>query len=211
VKCQRCGAPNEPGDKFCGACGATLDQAAAPSPAPSREGSLARLLGATRRARLLTAGTAAMLCIAIAAFIALKPTDDTIPRDAYTVAADRMCVAAKRRIVAIERRYEARGRGDVTGFARELVPVVGSWRARFRRLRAPGDRVEQATAMQAALLEAEARIAGLARAAATGDRESILASARQADAASAAVEEAAESLGLGRCAQAQIVFSPTPR
>jgi hypothetical protein len=68
--------------------------------------------------------------------------------------------------------------------------------------------VEQALAMQAALLEAETRIAGLARAASTGSRESTLASARQADAATAAVEEAAASLGLDRCAQAQIVFSP---
>lgn len=148
------------------------------------------------------------LLVAVIAFIALKPDDDTIPRDAYTVSADRLCLYAKRQIVAAER--QARN-GDTGTLARELVPIVATWRAGFEGLAVPSDRAEQAQELEAALLEAEAKIGGLARVANRGSKGEIVASAEEADAASAGVEEAVASLGLSECASATVGLSGNTR
>jgi hypothetical protein len=167
---------------------------------------MSRVLGTTRRARLTTAATAFALVIAVIAFVALKPSEDTIPRDAYTIAADRLCLGAKGEIVALERRFSRRP--DTSVFAQELVPIVANWRSRFKQVDVPSDRTEEAQGLEAALLEAEIQIAGLARVAAQGNEEKTLASAQQADLASTGVEEAVASLGLSHCSQATIGLSP---
>jgi hypothetical protein len=205
VHCSRCGAPNEPGDRFCSACGATLKEGSSPPQRSSLRERAGLLIGTTRKARLITVATAVSIAVAIVAFIALKPSDDSIPRDSYTIAADRLCLAAKSEIVAVERHFSGQaGRGDTSAFARELLPVVARWRSRLREMAVPTDRLEQARQLEAALLKAEVQIAVLARVAARGDDEKTLASAKQADVASAGVEEAAASLGLDRCAGATI-------
>jgi rRNA maturation endonuclease Nob1 len=204
VYCPRCGTPNEPGDRFCSSCGATLKKDSAPREQLSFRDRIGRVAGTTRKARLTTAATAVALVVAVVAFIALKPNEETIPRDAYTIAADRLCLDAKRGIVAAERRA---GQGDTSAFAQELVPVVANWRSRFGKLHVPRNRTEEAQNLEAALLEAEIRIAGLGRVAQRGNEKEIVESAKQADAASAGVEEAAASLGLSHCAAATIGFS----
>jgi hypothetical protein len=209
VHCPRCGTPNEPGDRFCSACGAALRGPSTPQEPPSPRERIGRLLGATRKARLLTAATAAALIIAVIAFIDLKPAKDTTPRDAYTIAADRLCLDAKSEIVAVERHFSRRpGARDTSTFAMELVPIVATWRSQFGALHAPKDRIESAQLLEAALLEAEVQIAGLARVAARGDKNKTLESAKRADAASTGVEEAVSALGLSRCAAATIGFTP---
>lgn len=149
------------------------------------------------------------LAVAIAAFFALDSDDKTIPRDAYTVAADSLCLEAKEQIVAAERRFgSASGPADLSALAAELVPIVANWRSRLQDLVVPADRIEQAQELEAALLGAAVKIGGLSRDAAEGEARKTVASAGEADAASAGVEEAVSSLGLSRCAAATIGIAP---
>lgn len=166
------------------------------------------LLGTTRRARILTLATAVALLVAVGAFIALKPADDTIPRDRYTITADRMCLDAKRQIVATERR-SLRGpdRGGPGAFSRDLVPVVSTWRSEFQALRVPSDRVDQAQALAVALQRVEIELAALSLIADKGNGPATLDQAKQVDVATASVEEAVASLNLEHCASETIGYS----
>lgn len=199
--CPRCGAPNEEGDRFCSACGAGLRESSAEKESISPRERLRRIIGTTRKARILTAATAVAFLVAIVAFFALNPGEDSIPRDAYTLAAERLCLDAKAEIVATERQA---AKGETSEFARGLVPIVASWRSGLSELKVPSDQVEKADLLEAALLEAEVKIGKLARVASQGDTDATVASAKQADAASADVEEAVAGLGLTQCARATI-------
>lgn len=203
--CPRCGTPNQEGDRFCSSCGASLEGNGQSRETRSAREWFERLVGTTRKARIITAATALAIVVAIVAFIALKPSEEGIPRDAYTIKADRLCVASKEGIVAIERRY-GHGDAELSKLATELLPVVASWRTQMGELKVPADRVELARQLEAALLEAEAQIGGLARVAKAGGPEEIVAKARQVDASTTAVEEAASSLGLSHCEEAAIGF-----
>lgn len=207
MHCPRCGTPNEPGDRFCSSCGATLDRKSKPAEKLSPRERLSRLFGTTRKARWISAATVLAVLVAVASFIALKPSDEGIPRDAYTIAADRLCLASKRGIVAVERNFGRGGAESVGTVARELVPIVAAWRSQLHELRVPADRVELARQLEAALLEAEVQIGGLARVADTGSTSRTVAKAKEADAASSEVEEAVASLGLTHCAEGAIGFT----
>lgn len=208
--CPRCGAENEPGDRYCAACGAGLrDVAGGGGEQPSVRQRAAGLIGKTRRARIVTVATVVALLAAVVAFAALQTDEDEIPRDAYTVAADRDCLNAKRGIVAARLVFQRQpGPTDASYLARTLLPVIGRWRQQLGELSPPADRIEAAAALDAALLEAELRIGQLARTAPRRETEATLVSARQADEASSAVEEAVAGLGLSRCAEASIGFTP---
>jgi hypothetical protein len=208
VHCPRCGTPNEPGDRYCSSCGATLKVSTGPDEPVSARERLGRLVGRTRKARLITAATVIALLVAVVAFIALDPAEDEIPRDAYTVAADRLCLDSKRSVVVIERSLAAQGPGAV---ARELVPVIAAWRSQLNELNVPADRKDLARELEAALLQTEVQIAGLARIAKGGDTRQIVAKAREADAASAEVEEAVAALGLSECSEAAIGIARNAR
>lgn len=201
MHCPRCGSPNESNDRFCSACGASLQEASTPKRRRSLRERALGLVGTTRKARLISIATAGAIVLAIVALIALKPSEETIPRDAYTRAAERFCLDAKHQIVAAERS------GNPTTFAAALVPVVALWRSRLQELSVPGDRIEQAEGLETSLREVEIRLAQLARTATTSNRAAILASAERAEAATAQVEEAVAALGLERCAEATIGFS----
>lgn len=152
----------------------------------------------------MSAVTIAALIVAVIAFVALSPSNEkTIPRDAYTIAADQMCVGAKRQIVAVENG----GLGTGAAGARQLLPVVSEWRSKFDALKVPSDRVEEAQALDAALKEVQLRIATLARVAAGGNRKQVLAQAEAADEASSNVEEAVAALGLSHCSHLTIGFA----
>lgn len=211
MDCPRCGTPNEPGDRFCSSCGSALGKAPPPRGRRSLREQLGRVVGTTPKARMASAATAVALIVAVAAFVALDPADDTSARDAYTASADRICLQAKRGIIATERKAgEAPGAVDVAALAEGLLPIVGSWRTKFQQLNVPADRAEDARRLEDALLEAEIRIGGLARVASDGDQGKTVASAKQADAASTEVEEAVAALDLSQCAQARIGLTATP-
>jgi hypothetical protein len=206
--CSRCGTQNEPGDRFCSSCGASLRAADEErKPQRSLRRRLTDLVGTSRNARLATLGTVVALVIAVAAFIALKPAEEDngeIPRDSYTIAADNMCVAAKQKIVAVERQALG-GEGGDTALAR-LVPVVSGWRGEFEAIRVPTDRVEQARHVSEALRQVEIQLSGLTLAADEGKSSGAIASATKVDEASAEVETAISELGLTHCAQQTIGF-----
>lgn len=208
--CPRCGTPNEPGDRFCSSCGASLREAdteSKPEGGPGKR--LGRIVGESRRSRLLTVGTVLALAIAIAGFIALSPKDDeTIPRDSYTLAAERICLGAKRQIVAAEQSAVRQAeRGDSSAVARALVPIVAGWRAELGVLKTPEDRVQKADELDRALREVEIQVAKLALVADTGNRKMTLGQARRVDAETAGVEAATASLGLSECAGETIGFA----
>ena len=208
MHCPRCGTPNEPGDKFCSACGAALREPSTPQERLSPRGADQRALGTTRKAQLVTAATVAALVTAVIAFIALKPAEDTIPRDAYTIAADRLCLDAKSEIVAVERRFSRQtGPHDTSTFAGNWCPLSPPGIRNSGRCLLPKTGSKVHNCWKRPLLEAEVQIAGLARVATRGGKKKTLESAKQADAASAGVEEAVSALGLSRCAAATIGFT----
>jgi hypothetical protein len=202
VYCPRCGTPNESADRFCSACGTALKEVSSPAEKRSLGQRIVLLVGDTRKARWITAATVGAIAVAIAAFITLKPSDDGIPRDAYTIEADQICLSAKRQIVAAERS------GRASTFAAALVPIVGSWRSQVSEMIVPVDRIEQAQQLEIALRDVEIQIAQLARIAHQGNERRTLASAKQADAATSRVEDAVVSLGLSQCAAATIGVAP---
>jgi hypothetical protein len=182
---------------------------AAPEPQQRRSSRLWRLAGETRRARLLTAGTALALLVAIAAFIALRPSEDkSIPRDAYTLAAEKVCLGAKSQIVAAEQAaVRAAAHRDQSSVARALVPIVATWRAEMGTLKTPDDRLELAEDLDRALREVEIQVSKLALVASSGDRGRILRQARRVDEETTGVEAAITALGLEECANQTIGFA----
>jgi hypothetical protein len=201
VHCPRCGSPNEPGDRYCAACGATLRGGGEPGERkPARE-RLSKLLGGDRKTRFVSLATIAALAVAAIGFIALAADEDSIPRDRYTLAAERTCLQAKRQIVAA-------GQAGGASYARQLVPIAVAWREELAASRPPADRREQAEELDRALREVEIEAATLARVSAAGERARTLAVAKRTDLASAEVERAIADLGLSECAGATLGFLP---
>lgn len=169
------------------------------------------MVGTDQKTRLITVATAFALVVAIVSFIALEPDDETAALDGYTISADRICLEAKRGIVEVEQKAgEPPGGVDVNALAKDLLPIVGTWSSQLQRLNVPADRTADVRQLEAALLEAEIKIAGLARVSSRGNQRQTVASAKLADAASTEVEEAVAALGLPRCAKATIGITTTP-
>lgn len=200
--CPRCGSPNEPDDRFCASCGATLRATETKPEAGSKATGLARLVGGDRKTRTLTALTALAIIVAIAGFIAISSEEQSIPRDGYTLSAERICLNAKRQIVST-------ANADREQFARRLVPIVVRWREQLDELAPPRDRLDEVATLDGALREMEIDAAALARRSAGESRRLVLAGARRAEAASAEVENAIDLLGLSECAAARIEFRPS--
>lgn len=201
MHCPRCGSPNEPGDRYCAACGANLGHGGEAEEERSARERLSSLLGSDRRARFVSVATIVALAVAVVGFFALASDDDSIPRDRYTLAAERSCLQAKRQIVAA-------GKEGGGAYARQLVPIAVSWREALAETPPPADRRRQARDLDLALREVEIEAAALTRASEAGDRARTLAIAKRTDLASAEVEEAIAALGLSECASATLGFLP---
>src|SRR5690242_14329725 len=114
--CPRCGAENDEGSRYCASCGSALprneagehprheDDADPTSSASSTGGTgsggiggaFGRIVGTTRKARLISAGIVVALVVAVVAFIALGSDDEkTVPQDGLTKAMDANCVHHK--------------------------------------------------------------------------------------------------------------------
>jgi zinc-ribbon domain len=205
VYCPRCGNEAEAGDRFCSSCGASLPsrEEEGVEEKPSLRERLSRLVGRTRRERLITLGTLAAIALAILAFVLLDPAeDDSPPPDAYSLAADEVCVAAKRDIARAAK--GARGR-DPGRFAQDLVLLVAQWRTATSDLVPSVERSGGAAELDIALRDVLVEAAVLARMGREGaDEDAIGEQVGVVEATSASVEQAIDDLGLERCAVLQL-------
>jgi zinc-ribbon domain len=207
--CPRCGAENQQGDRFCASCGAALPGTREARKRRSFREWIAELVGTTPRARWLSAGTAAAIVVAVVAFLALKPSDDEIPRDGYTIAADRLCVQSKNEISAAAKRSLASNRPtDFVSYADRLVPLVAEWRSKFGALEVPEGRGDEAQDLDTALRDVEIESGTLARVAREGDRKQLIAQAQEVEQRTGAVESAIAALNLDHCAHLSVGPGP---
>lgn len=205
MHCPHCGAKNQEGNRYCVGCGSELAQprSASAAPIPLRE-RITRLIGTTRRARLLSVVTAVAIVIVVGAFIALKPSRDAPPEDSFTRAADRTCVMEKRTITALEQQTTQQRPPDIGAFAGALVLIVEEWRQSLRESPAPPIHAEAVRAIDSALREVLIRAGALARVARNGDPAQVATQARLVDNASARVNGAIEGLGLTHCSHVAV-------
>jgi hypothetical protein len=149
------------------------------------------------------------VAVAIVATIALSNKEEGIPRDSYTVAADRICVDAKKQIGRAGDRVARTGAG-VGRYASQVVQLVGQWRVDFGNIERPGDRAEEAAALDAALRNVEVEAGALALATQRGAGD-VPARARRLDRATEDVERAIRDLGLDQCARIVILPGARPQ
>lgn len=204
--CPRCGAETEEGARYCASCGRELPRKQASSESsegdgPSQQPSwFWRVVGTTRKQRLISAGTVAAIVVAVIAFIALEPDEKTIPQDAYNKALDANCVQHKKAIAAAQGDALAVGGLDGIGrFADALVPIAGEWRSDVSHSGPPADRRELVEDLDTALLEVQIRAGTLGRVARESSPKATVQSAEGVDLASQQVEAAIEALELERC------------
>jgi hypothetical protein len=210
--CPHCGAENEEGSRYCVGCGSDLPtgpgkSAAAPAPISWRQ-RLVGLIGTTRRARLLSACTAAAVLIAVIAFLILKPASEGPGEDAYTRTLDKSCVTEKQTIAALEQQTAQQQSSGLATFAGALVTIVEEWRSGLRKSPPPPVHAEAVQALDSALREVLIKAGALARVTRTGSANEIAASVQAVDKASAQVEGAVENLGLSRCSDLGIGVQP---
>jgi zinc-ribbon domain len=223
VYCPRCGAENEDGSRYCVSCGNALprdgggkltEDDSGPSPAGNGgdqgdgpAGAFDRIVGTTRKARLVSAGIAIAIVAAIVAFIALGSDDEsTIPQDGLTKALDATCVHRK---IEIAKAQAAAVNGadlaSVSRYGDSMVKLAGGWRLSLGRLSVPRDRSEPLELLREALLEVQIEAGTLARSAREANKAEVAVSAGRVDAATAGVEAAISGLELKRCSQ--LVFA----
>jgi hypothetical protein len=208
VFCPRCGAESEEGARYCASCGSELPRKEPDPEFPGEDSGdwgekrpwFSRLIGTTPTARLVTLGTAVAIVIAVIAFIALKPDEDTVPQDTYNKALDLNCVQHKKALAAAQRQaLAAPGPNAAVRFADALVPIAGEWRDELDNATIPADRRLLVEELEAALLEVQIKAGTLARVARESSPKQTVRSAEAVDIASQQVEGAVEALELERC------------
>jgi len=205
--CPRCGAENDAGNRFCVSCGSTFSRKPAGEPtAPLSKGErLKRVFGTTRRARLLSAATAAAILVAFVAFLALKPAEESRTEDAFLRGLDRSCVAEKERISTLEQETLRQQPPDLAEFAAVLVAIVAEWRTGLGATPAPPLHAPAVNALNIALREVLIDAGGLARVVREGRPAVALATqAGSIDKATANANRAIEGLGLDDCAELDV-------
>lgn len=210
--CPRCGAEVDQDSRYCASCGTELPRKAAasgtePAGPTGFQEAAGRVLGDSRRARVVTAVTAVAIAIAVVSFIALGSGDDeaSLPQDAVAKSLDRACVRHKTEIAAAQRQALSQQSLDAVGrYADSVVRIVGEWRLELGRASVPPDRSALVAALSAALLEAQIEAGTLGRAADESNRREVGVSAAGLDAATAKVESAIDSLELERCGSLDI-------
>ena len=211
--CPRCGAESEGGSRYCASCGSELprqgdgDRSGTEKEDGGFGPTVARIVGNSRRARIVTAATVTAIAAAVIAFIALAPANDepAVPQDGLTKALDASCVRHKADIAAAqEQALTVESLNGVGGYGESIVPIVGKWRAELRRAEVPPDRAALVDALSAALLEVEVEAGTLGRAAHESNRREVATAAARVDVATSHVEEAIGSLELQRCQGLQI-------
>jgi zinc-ribbon domain len=200
--CPNCGVENDDGNRFCVGCGSTLSKrspATQATPVSFRK-RVGRLLGTTRRARLLSAITAGAIAVAISAFVALEPGSESAAEDPFLLEIDRICVAEKERISSLELETLRQRPPNVEEFASVLVTIVAEWRSNLESTPPAPIHAQGIQALDSALREVLIGAGGLARVVRDESPGSIVnAQAQSIDKASAEVDRAIGELGLTRC------------
>src|ERR1700682_2146224 len=127
--CPHCGAENDDANRFCVACGSDLSKRSSATPkAPVSFGErFGRVFGTTARARFLSAGTAVAIVVAIVAFFALQPSEESLPEGSSLRGLAQSCVAEKERISTLEAETLRQRPPDLEEFALLLVTIVAEW------------------------------------------------------------------------------------
>jgi hypothetical protein len=205
--CPRCGAENDDANRFCVNCGSELakEEGAEESPASPRE-RLGRLIGTTRRARLVTVATVIAIVIAVVAFLSLDSDEGgATANSAYLESVDQACVAEKERISTLEEEVLRRRSLNPQEFASVLVTALAEWRAKLRQTPPPPEDAEEIQAMETALLTTLVEAAKLSRSIREGGSTlSISRQAQAVDESTREVNQTIESIGLSDCADLQV-------
>lgn len=203
--CPNCGAENDEGDRFCVGCGSSL-KSPKPAAAPaSKRQRVAALIGTTRRARLITAATVAALIVAIVAFVALKPSHDSVSQDAYLRGLDGECAAEKERVSQLETETLQQQPADLGEFASVLVTIAAEWHSAVADSATPPEHAVAVGAYEAALLQLLMRSGSMARVAREGGGAAAIAKqAGAVETATGEVDAAIAEAGLTRCSRVTV-------
>jgi hypothetical protein len=177
----------------------------------TREGLFARIAGSSRRERVITAITALVLLVAVAAFIAL-PADQQLDserqtqRDGYTTQAERICLDAKVDLAASGSATVAQpAENAIAAYARDVESATARARRRLASLDPPADRRQAAARVDTRLQVAQSEITRLAELASSRVGLTRLPEqAMRVEAAGARVDRALRALGLTECAKLQV-------
>ena len=171
---------------------------------------MGRLIGRSRRERLITAGTALAVVIAIVAVIIVATGgsddgdsgQDSGEQPAYQKQAEQTCLGSKRALAAVAKRVsrsEDAPTAALALYAAAVAELVNDWRSRFTALDPPPDREQAANRLEFALAKLVVVARGVAVQANAGEDPRRL-RARLAH-FGARVEQAVEALRLERCAK----------
>lgn len=199
--CPHCGTENAESNRFCVNCGSALsrESRSTASSIPLKE-RLARVVGTTRKTRLVTAATVLALIVAVIALMSLDTNDEGSAQDPYLKGLDRACVGEKKRISALEQKTLGRQPSNLTDFASVLVTILAEWRVALRNDPAPAAHAADVEALEVQLREALIEAGALARLIKDGrPQQAIAAQASAVDQATEGVDSAISALGLRRC------------
>jgi hypothetical protein len=172
---------------------------------------MGRLIGSSRRERLITAGTVLAVVIAIVAVVVLvtggSDDGDSRGRDsgeqpAYQKRAEQTCLGSKRALAAVAKRA-SRSENDPTAalalYAGAVAELAGDWRTQQDALDPPPGHEDAASRLEFALAKLEVVARGVAVQTDAGEDPRRL-RARLAH-VGARVEQAVEANRLDRCAK----------
>jgi hypothetical protein len=170
---------------------------------------MGRLIGGSRRERLITAGTAVAIVIAIVAVIVLvtggSDEGDSGSEAAYPEQATRICVLSKQALAVVANRASKSENDPAAAlalYARAVVELAAQWRSRLGSLDPPPERQDAANSLELALAKLERKARQIAEQAEAG--EDLRRIRSQLDAAGARVAQAIDELGLDRCAKERL-------
>ncbi|MGH2991522.1 MAG: zinc-ribbon domain-containing protein [Solirubrobacterales bacterium] len=213
--CPRCGKRNEEGATYCSSCGSRLPEPDHRAPPGRERRSLreraARLVGRSRRERLISAVTGVAIVIAIVATLVL--TTDGLPgsddaEDAYLEQADRICVERTRALAMLSEELSGSRRdpGAVAVYGAAGAEVVAGWRSQLEALDAPPDLDGAAEQFDQRIQALEAELTTVAeRGRSTGSRAAPPLSEALAK-AGARTERGIQALVLEQCARAPLAI-----
>lgn len=203
--CPRCGDENPDGVRYCSSCGSALPRLSEdPEPAPAggirarMAHRLRRLVGRTRRERIVSGVTASLLVVAVVAFMVLDTPEEELPSDPARDALDQACVTAKAQVV--EAANGLGGSGGADAYSLGVVIAMQDLRDAAAESGVAGVGGLRTAAFDAAV--AAGRFGRLAREKVPA--ETLQEALTQSTDALTALSEPTEELGLERCVATSI-------